>query len=59
MNQILKEINSIYGIVVRKRITPEQMAYIINAVIIPKIEYRGHLSVLINMKLIRLLFDYC
>ena len=44
MNQILKEIN---GIVVRKRITPEQMAYIINAVIIPKIEYRGHLSIFI------------
>jgi len=45
MNQILKEINTIYGIVIRKRITPEQMAYIINAVIIPKIEYREHLSV--------------
>ena len=41
----MKEINTIYGIVVQKRITPEQMAYIINAVIIPKIEYRGHLSV--------------
>ena len=45
MNQILKEINTIYGIVVQKQITPEQMAYIINAVIIPKIEYRSHLSV--------------
>ena len=45
MNQILKEINTIYGIVVQKRITPEQMAYIINAVIIPKIEYQGHLLV--------------
>ena len=50
INQILKEINTIYGIVVRKQITPEQMAYIINAVIIPKIEYRAIYQFLTNTK---------
>ena len=44
-NQIKKDINSIYNITRCKNITAEQMAYIINAVILPRIEYKAHLTI--------------
>ena len=39
------EINRILNLIRFKRITPEQISYIINAVIISRIEYRSHLSI--------------
>src|SRR2546421_563250 len=55
MNQILKEINTIYGIVVRKRITPRillmQLLYL-------KSNIEDIYQFSINMKLIRLLLNY-
>jgi hypothetical protein len=45
LEQIMSEINRILNLIRFKRITPEQICYIINAVIIPRIEYRSHLSI--------------
>ena len=39
------EINRILNLIRFKRITSEQISYIINAVIIPRIKYRSHLSI--------------
>jgi len=46
--QISKDINNIFYITKGKTITAEQMAYVINAVAIPRIEYKSQLTTLSN-----------
>ena len=44
-NQVQKDVNIIFGLTSRKKISPEQMKYVINAVVIPRIEYKSHLTI--------------
>ena len=62
LNQTLKDEAQIYNITKSKMITAEQTTYVINAVAIPRIEYKSHLTVFneaeakkITMKLRKLL----
>ena len=62
LNQTLKDVAQIYNITKSKMITAEQTTYVINAVAIPRIEYKSHLTVFneaeakkITMKLRKLL----
>ena len=43
--QIKKDVSNIYNIVKGKIITVEQMGYIINMVVIPRIEYKANLTI--------------
>jgi len=45
LNQTLKDVTQIYNITKSKKITAEQTTYVINAVAIPRIEYKSHLTV--------------
>ena len=45
-NLIKKEINQIYYMLNKKKLTPEQIVYIINAVLIPRIEYKTNILIL-------------
>src|ERR1043166_10046380 len=41
-NQIIRDVNIIFGL---KKLSPEQIKYVINAVVIPRIEYKNHLTI--------------
>ena len=45
LNQTLKDVAQIYNITKSKKITAEQTTYVINAVAIPRIKYKSHLTV--------------
>src|SRR5579859_4030040 len=45
-NLIKKEISQIYYLVNKKRLTPEQIVYIVNAVLISRIEYKTNVLIL-------------
>jgi len=44
-NQIIRDVNIIFGLTSRKKLSQEQIKYVINAVVIPRIEYKSHLTV--------------
>ena len=43
--QIQKDVQTIYNLTRGKLVTAEQMAYVLNAVAIPRIEYKAHLTI--------------
>ena len=44
-DQIIRDVNLIFGLTSRKKLSPEQIKYVINAVVIPRIEYKSYLTV--------------
>ena len=44
-NQIIRDVNIIFGLTSRKKLSSEQIKYVINAVVISRIEYKSHLTV--------------
>ena len=53
-NQIGNEISKLYNVMECKMITSEQIIYIINAVLIPRIEYRANITMLTNNEIMQL-----
>ena len=44
-DQIIRDVNTIFGLTSRKKLSPKQIKYVINAVVIPRIEYKSHLTI--------------
>ena len=44
-DQIIRDVHTIFGLTSRKKLSPEQIKYVINAVVIPRIEYKSHLTI--------------
>jgi len=58
LNQTLKDVAQIYNITKSKKIIAEQTIYIINAVAIPRIEYKFHLTVFNEAKAKKITINY-
>src|ERR1044071_90957 len=44
-DQIIRNVNIIFGLTSRKKLSPEQIKYVINAIVILRIEYKSHLTI--------------